>query len=70
MSHHESQNGSELWQVPAGTWLSLQALRRDLLRSKIAAIAEEDVSGLHYTKLGEFVPKPNVSFWTLRAMLV
>jgi hypothetical protein len=34
-------------------------------------IAEEDVSGLlHYTKLGEFVPKPNVSFWTLRAMLV
>jgi hypothetical protein len=52
----------------------LGALRRDLLfpvEDSYEEIAEEDVPGLlHYTKLGEFVPKPNVSFWTLRAMLV
>jgi hypothetical protein len=63
MNHKKDQS---FGRFPPGAWLGLYTLHRDLLfpvEDSYEEIAEEDVPGLlHYTKLGEFVPKPNVEF--------
>jgi hypothetical protein len=62
MNHKKDQS---FGRFPAGAWLGMY-LRRDLIfpvEDSYEEIAEEDVPGLlHYTKLGQFVPKPNVKF--------